>query len=119
MRTWTPDLVLAQRCSPATRPVVTSLHANALCGAGDLGRAPPCSPQRSPAPRSKTKEETNAQRAEIPKHVTSNHGGEANGTELLCWSMCIPLYIINLLAMNISAGNLRVFQDCPSGCSHK
>lgn len=33
--------------------------------------------------------------------------------------MCIPLYIINLLMLNISAGNLRDFQDCPSGCDHK
>lgn len=43
---------------------------------------PPHSPQRSLAQSSKTKEETNARRAEIPKHVTSNHR-EANGTEPL------------------------------------
>lgn len=101
-------------CLPRTQPAVTSPR----CGLGVLCRdgvrgvliTPPHSLQRSPAQCSDTKEETNAQRAEIPKHVTSNHR-EANGTEPCGWSMCIPLCIINLLMLSISAGNFQGFQN--------
>ena len=109
-------------CLPRTQPAVTSPR----CGLGVLCRdgvrgvliTPPHSLQRSPAQCSDTKEEANAQRAEIPKHVTSNHR-EANGTEPCGWSMCIPFCIINLLISCFSAGYFQGFQNCPGGCDHK